>query len=383
MSLKDLFQLDPNVVFLNHGSFGATPKEVFNVYQEWQRRLEYQPVKFLAREIQSYLTEARASLGDYLNAEKDDLTFVTNATTGVNIVARSLNLEEGDEVLASDHEYGACNNTWTYLSERQGFTYKQVAVPLPIKSNEEMLASLWQGVTPKTKVIFLSHITSPTAVTFPVAEICKRARKAGILTVIDGAHAPGQVPLDMQAMGADFYTGNCHKWMCSPKGAGFLYVRREHQPMIEPLVVSWGWSGQNHEKLGSSFLDNYAWQGTQDFSAYLSVPAAIEFQKKYNWDKVRQDCHVLLKNCLSKLNELTGLEPAYTSDSFYHQLAITPLPKISDLAILKNKLYDDYRIEMPLTEYKGQQFARISVQGYNTAEDLDILVSALGKMLHD
>jgi isopenicillin-N epimerase len=383
MSLKNLFQLDPNVIFLNHGSFGATPKEVFAVYQEWQRRLEHQPVKFLGREVQGYLTEARASLGQYLNADKDDLTFVMNATTGVNIVARSLNLKDGDEVLASDHEYGACNNTWTYLSQRQGFTYKQVAVPLPIKSNEEMLEAFWQGVTPKTKVIFLSHITSPTAVTFPVAEICKRAREAGILTLIDGAHAPGQVPLDMQAMGADFYTGNCHKWMCSPKGAGFLYVRREHQSMIEPLVVSWGWSGQNHEKLGSSFLDNYAWQGTQDFSAYLSVPAAIEFQKKYDWDKVRVTCHVLLKDCLNKLNELTGLEPVYTSDSFYHQLAITPLPKIADLTVLKNKLYADYRIEMPLTEYKGQQFARISVQGYNTAEDLDALVSALAKLLYD
>jgi isopenicillin-N epimerase len=163
MSLKNLFQLDPNVIFLNHGSFGATPKEVFAVYQEWQRRLEHQPVKFLGREVQGYLTEARASLGQYLNADKDDLTFVMNATTGVNIVARSLNLKDGDEVLASDHEYGACNNTWTYLSQRQGFTYKQVAVPLPIKSNREMLEAFWQGVTPKTKVIFLSHITSPTA----------------------------------------------------------------------------------------------------------------------------------------------------------------------------------------------------------------------------
>ncbi len=383
MSLKDLFQLDPNVIFLNHGSFGATPKEVFAVYQDWQRRLEHQPVKFLGRDIQGYLTEARASLGDYLNADKDDLTFVTNATTGVNIVARSLELKEGDEVLASDHEYGACNNTWTYLRERQGFTYKHVAVPLPIKSNEEMLEAFWQTVTPQTKVIFLSHITSPTAVTFPIAEICKRARAAGILTVIDGAHAPGQLPLDMRAIGADFYTGNCHKWMCSPKGAGFLYVRREHQHLIEPLVVSWGWTQQNHEKLGSSFLDNYAWQGTQDFSAYLSVPAAIEFQKKYEWDKVREQCHVLLKDCLGKLNELTRLKPAYTSDNFYHQLAITPLPKIADPTVLKNKFYDDYRIEMPLTEYKGQQFARISVQGYNTPEDLDALVSALAKLLHD
>ena len=382
MSLKDLFQLDPNVVFLNHGSFGATPKEVFAVYQEWQRRLEHQPVKFLGREIQGLLTEARTSLGIYLNADKDDLIFVPNATTGVNIVARSLNLKEGDEVLASDHEYGACNNTWTYLSQRQGFTYKHVAVPLPVKSNEEMHTLLWQGITPKTKVIFLSHITSPTAVTFPVAEICKRAREAGILTVIDGAHAPGQVPLDMQAIDADFYTGNCHKWMCSPKGAGFLYVRREHQPLIEPLVVSWGWSGQNHEKLGSSFLDNYAWQGTQDFSAYLSVFAAIEFQKKYDWDSVRKKCHVLLKECMDKLEKVTGLAPAYISDTFYHQLAITPLPKVTDLTAFKNKLYDDYCIEIPLTEYKDKQFARISVQGYNTLEDLDALVAALDELLY-
>jgi isopenicillin-N epimerase len=381
MSLRELFQLDPDVVFLNHGSFGATPKEVFAVYQDWQRRLEHQPVKFLGREIQGFLAEARKSLGSYLNADKDDLIFVPNATTGVNIVARSLNLKAGDEVLASDHEYGACNNTWTYLSQRQGFTYKHVAVPLPVKSNEEMLASLWQAVTPKTKVIFLSHLTSPTAVTFPIADICKRAREAGILTVIDGAHAPGQIPLDMQAIDADFYTGNCHKWMCSPKGAGFLYVQRQHQAMIEPLVVSWGWSAKPQETLGSAFLDNYAWHGTQDFSSYLSVPAAIEFQQKYNWPKVRVQCHELLKECLGKLHDLTGLESAYASDALYQQLAISPLPKIADLNAFKNKLYDDYCVEIPMTEYKDQQFVRISVQGYNTKEDISRLVGAVREML--
>ncbi len=383
MSLKDLFQLDPKVIFLNHGSFGATPKEVFEVYQDWQRRLEHQPVKFLGREVQGRLTEAREALGSYLNADKDDLIFVPNATTGVNIVARSLKLKAGDEVLASDHEYGACNNTWTYLGQRQGFSYMYAGVPLPVRSAEEMLTSFWQAVTPKTKVIFLSHITSPTAVTFPIAEICKRARAEGILTVIDGAHAPGQLPLDMQAIGADFYTGNCHKWMCSPKGAGFLHVRGEHQDRIEPLVVSWGWSAKPQDSLGSAFLDNYAWHGTQDFSAYLSVPAAIEFQQKYNWIKVREQCHELLKDALEKLRELTGLESAYASDSLYQQLAISPLPKIADLNAFKNKLYDDYQIEIPLTEYKDKQFVRISVQGYNTAEDLDALVFALSKILYD
>jgi isopenicillin-N epimerase len=380
MSLRELFQLDPEVAFLNHGSFGATPNEVFNVYREWQDRLERQPVKFLGREIQGYLTEARASLGAYLNADKDDVIFVPNATTGVNIVARSLNLKAGDEVLASDHEYGACNNTWTYLSQRQGFTYKQVSIPLPIRSNEEMLAAFWQAVTPKTKVIFLSHITSPTAVTFPLAEICKRARGAGILTVIDGAHAPGQIPLDMQAIDADFYTGNCHKWMCSPKGAGFLYVQRQRQAVIEPLVVSWGWSAKPQDSLGSAFLDNYAWHGTQDFSAYLSVPAAIEFHKKYDWPKVREQCHELLKDGLEQLQELTGLEPAYGSHELYHQLAISPLPKIADPNAFKNKLYEDYLVEIPLTEYKDQPFVRISVQGYNTEEDIDRLVAALKAM---
>jgi isopenicillin-N epimerase len=380
MPLKEVFQLDPDVAFLNHGSFGATPKEVFDVYQEWQRRLEHQPVKFLGREIQGLLSEARESLGAYLNADKDDLIFVPNATTGVNIVARSLNLKAGDEVLASDHEYGACNNTWTYLSQRQGFTYKQVAVPLPVKSNEEMLETFWQAVTPQTKVIFLSHITSPTAVTFPVAEICKRARKAGVLTLVDGAHAPGQIPLDMQAIDADFYTGNCHKWMCSPKGAGFLFVRREHQRLIEPLIVSWGWSAKPQDSLGSAFLDNYAWHGTQDFSAYLSVPAAIAFQEKYNWAKVREQCHELLRCGLEHLQNLTGLEPAYTSHEFYHQLAISPLPKIDDLTGFKNKLYDDYLVEIPLTEYKDQQFVRISVQGYNTQKDINRLATALQEM---
>lgn len=381
MSLRELFQLDPDVAFLNHGSFGATPKEVFAIYQEWQRRLEHQPVKFLGREIQGLLAEARQSLGSYLNADKDDLIFVPNATTGVNIVARSLNLKAGDEVLASDHEYGACNNTWTYLSQRQGFTYKYVAVPLPIKSNEEMLETFWQAVTPKTKVIFLSHLTSPTAVTFPIEAICKRARQAGILTLIDGAHAPGQIPLDMQAIDADFYTGNCHKWMCSPKGAGFLYVQRQHQASIEPLVVSWGWSAKPQESLGSVFLDNYAWHGTQDFSAYLSVSAAIEFQQKYDWAKVSVQCHEMLKCGLEQLQTLTELEPAYASDDLYQQLAISPLPKIADLTAFKNKLYDDYLVEVPMTEYKEQQFVRISVQGYNTKEDINRLIAGLKEMV--
>jgi isopenicillin-N epimerase len=169
--------------------------------------------------------------------------------------------------------------------------------------------------------------------------------------------------------------------MCSPKGAGFLYVQRQHQAMIEPLVVSWGWSAKPQDSLGSAFLDNYAWHGTQDFSAYLSVPAAIEFQQKYDWDKVREECHQLLRCGLERLRNLTGLEPAYTSDEFYHQLAIAPLPNAADLTSLKNRLYDEFLVEVPLTEYKEKQFVRISVQGYNSSEDIDRLVKALNVIL--
>jgi isopenicillin-N epimerase len=218
-NLRAFFQLDPDVVFLNHGSFGATPLPVFAVYQEWQRRLERQPVLFLGRELGDYLQAAREVFGRYVNSSAADLVFVPNATYGVNVVARSLDLGPGDEVLTTNHEYGACNNIWGFLSRKQGFSYVEQPIPLPVKSDEEIVEQFWRGVTPYTKVIFMSHITSPTAVTFPIAAICQRAREAGILTVIDGAHAPGQLPLDMAAIGADFYTGNAHKWLCSPKGA--------------------------------------------------------------------------------------------------------------------------------------------------------------------
>ena len=227
LPFRDEFLLDPDVVFLNHGSFGATPRPVFETYQDWQRRLEWQPVQFLGTDIAAYLAEARRALGRYLNVAADDLVYVPNATFGVNVVARSLRLEPGDEVLATDHEYGACENAWLFMGRERGFRYVRQPIPLPLSSAADVMEQFWAGVTPRTKVIFLSHITSPTAMRLPVEAICERARAAGILTVIDGAHAPGQIPLDLTTVGADFYAGNCHKWLCAPKGAGFLFARPE------------------------------------------------------------------------------------------------------------------------------------------------------------
>ena len=210
LDLKQHFLLDPDIHFLNHGSFGACPRPVFEAYQEWQRRLERQPVLFLGRELVGYEHQARQALGEYLHAEADDLVFVPNVTHGVNIVARSLSLGPGDEILTTNHEYGACDNTWEYLCRKSGTHYIHQPLPTPLESDEEIVAQLWQAVTPRTRLIFLSHITSPTAMILPVGAICQRARQEGILTLIDGAHAPGQILVDLEAIEADFYTGNCH-----------------------------------------------------------------------------------------------------------------------------------------------------------------------------
>jgi isopenicillin-N epimerase len=209
-NLKKFFLLDPNVVFLNHGSFGATPRPVFRAYQKWQRELERQPVEFLGRRAADLMAGARASLAAYLGTAAVNLVYTQNVTVSINIVARSLELGAGDEVLASDHEYGAMDRTWRFLSKERGFRYITQAVSL--QSRTDFVEAFWQGVTPRTRVIFLSHITSPTAVLFPIEEIIQRARAAGILTVIDGAHVPGQIPLQLDALGADFYGGNLHNY---------------------------------------------------------------------------------------------------------------------------------------------------------------------------
>ncbi len=381
--LKDLFLLDPDIVFLNHGSFGATPRPVFETYQAWQRRLERQPVLFLGREFLEFDRQARQALGAYLHAEPDDLVFVPNATFAVNALARSLRLGPGDEILTSDHEYGACDKTWDFIRRQTGARIVRQPICFPEGPDEgPLVEQLWSGVTPHTRLIFLSHITSNTALRFPVERICARARKAGILTFIDGAHAPGQIPLDLPATGADFYTGNCHKWMMAPKGAGFLYARPEAQPILEPLIVSWGYRALPEATTGSPFLDHYLWTGTRDPSAALSVPAAIQFMQEHNWDQVRQRCHALLRDAIRQVCEIVDLAPPYPLDSdFYAQMGIAPLPASADLQALKTRLYDEYRVEVPLTEWNGRKFIRISVQGYNSEGDLETLYAGLRALL--
>jgi len=379
-NLNRRFLLDPTVTFLNHGSFGATPRPVFKEYQRWQRELEKQPVEFLGRRMTGLMAESRAALGDYLGTQADNLVYTQNVTISLNIVAHSLALRPSDEVLTTDHEYGAMDRTWRFLSKERGFRYINRHVELPITTEEKFVEDFWQGVTQNTRIIFLSHITSPTAIIFPVKEIVRRAREAGILTVIDGAHVPSQLPLHLDSLGADFYGGNLHKWLCAPKGAGFLYTRLDVQHLLKPLVVSWGYESEFPS--GSDFVDHHEWWGTRDVSAFLSVPAAIKFQDENNWDGVRDSCHRLVAYAQNGICELTGLAPLHPqADTWFCQMAAAPLPADTDILLLKNQLYDEYRIEVPVHEWNGNKLIRVSVQGYNTKRDVDKLLQALSILL--
>ena len=381
LNLKQHFLLDPSIIFLNHGSFGATPKSVFEAYQNWQLRLERQPVLFLGRELDGLLKESREVLGEYLNADADDLVYIPNATHGVNIIAHSLQLKPGDEVLTTDHEYGACDYTWNFVCGKVGAKYIHQPVPLPVHSAEEIVDQFWLGVTSRTKAIYLSYITSPTALRLPVEQICQRAKEAGILMVIDAAHAPGQITVDLQTLDADIVFGNCHKWMLNVKGSAFLYVRRELQYLIEPLIVSWGYRPTPETTTGSRFIDLLQWTGTKDPTAALTVPTAIQFMQEHNWDDVRNECHHLLSQGIEQICNLVNMPPLYPLDiDFYSQMGIAPLP-LSNLAMLKSRLYDEYKIEVPLIQWQDKQFVRISVQGYNSQEDIDSLEYALKVLL--
>jgi isopenicillin-N epimerase len=356
--LRAAFLLDESVTFLNHGSFGACPRDVFERYQEWQLELE--------------LAEARTALGAYVGADPEDLVFVPNATTGVNLAAWAVGLSAGAEVLTTDLEYGALDLAWEHVCGDFGARYVRTPVSLPVTDPNEIVETVWAGVTSKTRVLYLSHHTSSTAITLPMRELCLRAREAGLHTVIDGAHVPGHLPLDLHDLDVDYYAGNCHKWLGAPKGAGFLYVRRELQPQIHPAIISWGYEGDD-----PSFLSRHEKQGTRDPSAYLTVPAAIEWQRAHDWDAVRVRCHELARRARNEL----GLEPL-TPDSpdFFRQMVTLRLPDDAPKD-LQERLYDDHRIEIPVFERDGGRFIRPSFQGYNDATDLQRLREALGALL--
>jgi len=367
--------LDPDIIHLNHGSFGACPEPIFNSLIKWQKKLEKEPVKHLAFDIYDYLEESRSALGAYVNCDKEDLAFFPNPSTALNTVLRSLPLKEGDEVLSTDHEYGAMDKAWSFLSKKKGVKYIKQKVNLPIKSKEAFIKDLIKGVSEKTKVIFLSQITSSTALVFPVQKICDFARKNNIITIIDGAHVPGQIELDIKKMNPDFYSGACHKWMCSPKGVAFLYANKKFQNIIEPLVISWGYEAEKPSK--SQFLDYLQWQGTNDMSAYLTIPATIKFLKTNTWDAVSDKCQSLNHWAKEKIMKEVDVKEV-SSNSFTAKQMSSFFLKLSDDPV-KDQLefYRKHKIQVPFISWNKQTLFRISIQAYNTKKDIHTLIQAL------
>jgi isopenicillin-N epimerase len=361
--IRDEFLLDADVTFLNHGSFGACPRDVFACYQEWQLELERRPVEFLARRLEGLLADARSAVGAYVGADPDDLVFVQNATAGVNLAAWALDLQPGDEVLSTNLEYGALDLAWEHVCEHTRARYVRMPVTVPLAGADQAVEEIWSGVTDRTRALFLSHITAETALRLPVEELCSRARERGVRTIVDGAHVPGHIPLDLRALGADYYAGNCHKWLCAPKGAGFLYVRRELQRGIHPPVIGWGYKDE------ATFLARHEKQGTRDPSAFLTMPAAIDWLDAHDWESVRERCRTLAASAPGRL----GLEPLGPAGL---QMISMRLPKDAR-GDLKERLYDEYRIEIPV--FDGS--IRASFQGYNDEHDLEALAAALSELL--
>jgi len=343
------FLLDPAIVFLNHGSYGACPVEVLEEYRRRQDELERRPVELLGRRLEGMLAEARAGLARYVGARPDDLVFVPNSTSGVNVVARSLHLLPGDEVLTTDEEYGACEAAWEH--------YGATLVRRPADD-------LWSGLSDRTRVLFCSHVTSETARVLPVAEWTRRARELGLLVVVDGAHGPGQLELDVESIGADAYVGNCHKWLCAPKGSGFLWVRPALQERIHSLVVGWGYGRD------STFLTRNERQGTRDPAAFLATPAAIQWLER-NGEPER--CRALAAECALRVGELTGL-PALEPHA--PQMVACELPAC-DAEELQRRLLERHAIEVVVRRRHESAVVRASFHVYNDRSDVRTLVDAL------
>lgn len=380
--------LDPNVVFLNHGSFGSCPRVVLEFQREVRERLERQPVRFFVRELEGLWDEARGVLAGFLGADTDDLVFVPNATSGVNAVLRSLRFEPGDELLVTSHEYNACRNALDFAAGQGSARVVVAEVPFPLGNEEEVIQRILERVTARTRLALLDHVTSQTGLVLPMQRIVRELASRGVDTLIDGAHAPGMVPLNLRDIGAAYYTGNCHKWLCAPKGAAFLCVRRDRQERIRPLVISHGANSPRTDR--SRFLIEFGWMGTGDPSAWLSVPEALRFMGSLlpgGWLEVMRRNRELALAARKVLCKTLSVEPP-CPDEFIGSLvslplrdAIAPTPSKSPLYLdpLQDKLLNEHGIEVPIIPWPAppKQLLRISAQLYNSLPQYERLAGAL------
>jgi isopenicillin-N epimerase len=377
-NIKEQFFLNPEVVFLNHGSYGACPKPIMEDYQRWQRALEFEPVQFIIKKREEALLVSKKAFAAYVGCHHENFFFIQNPTTAVNQIVKSLNLQAGDEVLTTDHEYGAMDKTFSFYSKKSGFVFRRQKISLPLLSKEQFIDEFWKGFNGRTKAIFISHCTSTTALVFPVKEICERAKALGLITIVDGAHIPGHFPLNIQQLQADFYTGTLHKWLLSPKGCTFLYVNKNFQDRIEPLVISWGYEAEMPKK--TKFLEENEMQGTRDISAYLTVPAIMKFFDENKMPQRQAECRRIILEQYPIFCELLGTKPLCAlSGEFLGQMCSIPIKTKSPLA-LKETLYNDHKIEIPVMRRGSETYLRISYQVYNSVDDLECLKAAVKKL---
>ncbi|QDU40279.1 Isopenicillin N epimerase [Maioricimonas rarisocia] len=380
------WSLQEGVTYLNHGSFGPSPLVVQTERERWSRELERQPMDFLVRRLEPLLDDALAALGRFLGSRPDELTFVPNATVGMNIVANNVQLQPGDEVLLTDHEYGAVIRIWGRFCQAAGARTVLARLPLPLTSVDDVVDTLFEQVTDRTKLIVVSHVTSQTATILPVAAICRRARERGIAVCVDGPHAPAQVPVDLREIDCDYYTASLHKWVSAPFGSGFLYVRPRHKQGLKPAITSWGRSLSGRDP---AWQDEFHWFGTYDPAPFLAVPAAVRFLEEIGLDRFRQQTHALVRSARERIMAVTGGEPL-TADSpdWYGSMVTLPLPNVPRSDAWPGKphplqvaLWERYRIEVPVFEWQNRLCLRISCHLYNTPTDIDRLVEALSELV--
>lgn len=390
--LRAHWTLDPEVVFLNHGSFGACPRAVLGEQDRLRAQIEREPVQFFMHALEPLLDAARAEVAAFVGARPEDLVFVRNATAGVNAVLGSLRLEPGDELLTTDHVYNACHNALRHVCERSGARVVIAPVPFPISGPDEALAAVLAGVGPRTRLALIDHVTSPTGIVLPVAEIVAALAQRGVDTLIDGAHGPGMLALDLDALGAAYYTGNFHKWVCAPKGAAMLHVRQDRHDrhnVLHPTVISHGY---NSPRARPSLWEEFDWTGTDDPTPWLCVPVALRWLGQLlpgGWPELRARNRALLREGRDIVAQALGIE-APVPDEMLGNLAALPLPDgdgapRSGLSFdpLQVALFERHRIEVPVPPWPAppRRLIRISAQVYNQRSDYEALARALRSLL--
>ena len=377
--LRDLWMLRPGLCFLNHGSFGAVTCRVFEEQTKWRQRIEADPIEMIGRQMSDLLLQTRISIGKQFGMQPNDFGMVTNATEGINAVLRSLALQPGDELLTTDHVYGAVRRAMQLVARQAGATYREVAIPLPIQSANQIRDAVVNSISSKTRLLVIDHVTSPTALVFPVKEIIDSCREKGVDVLVDGAHVPGMLPLDVEQLGATYYAANLHKWTCAPKGTAILWVTPSHQTNIHPTTIS--------HNLDEGFAKEFAWQGTRDFSAWLSAPTAIDFFNELGFEKVMTHNHRLATWAQQLLTEKWKVDPISPIDgSLLGSMTTVPLPKPfnqldgNDVAAFHARLYKEFQIENPVLRFGGQTMLRVSCQVYNRPDEYEKVAAAVLKL---